>query len=33
LVSAIQAVLAASKDISLLLQKGAMAGVLGSAEA
>jgi fructose-1,6-bisphosphatase I len=33
LVSAIQAVLAASKDITHLLQKGAMAGVLGSAEA
>ena len=29
--SAIQAVLTASKDISVLLQKGAMAGVLGSA--
>jgi fructose-1,6-bisphosphatase I len=33
LVSAIQAVLTASKDITHLLQKGAMAGVLGSAEA
>lgn len=32
LVSAIEAVLDASKDISLLLQKGAMGGVLGSAE-
>ncbi len=31
--SAIQAVLTASKDITHLLQKGAMAGVLGSAEA
>lgn len=31
--SAIQAVLTASKEISVLLQKGAMAGVLGSAEA